>query len=63
MTTVYFDIDTQIDFLFPAGSLYVPGAQQLIPEVTRGNRSLLHELDMEALGEEATPKLLLRPLA
>jgi len=26
MKTVYFDIDTQIDFLFPAGSLYVPGA-------------------------------------
>jgi len=31
MKTVYFDIDTQIDFLFPAGSLYVPGAQQLLP--------------------------------
>lgn len=37
MKTVYFDIDTQIDFLFPAGSLYVPGAQQLIPALRRLN--------------------------
>jgi nicotinamidase/pyrazinamidase len=37
MKTVFFDIDTQIDFLFPAGSLYVPGAQQLIPALHRLN--------------------------
>ena len=37
MKTVYFDIDTQIDFLFPAGSLYVPGAQELIPALHRLN--------------------------
>ncbi len=37
MKTVYFDIDTQIDFLFPAGSLYVPGAQQLIPALNHLN--------------------------
>ena len=37
MKTVYFDIDTQIDFLFPSGSLYVPGAQQLIPVLHRLN--------------------------
>jgi len=37
MNTVYFDIDTQIDFLFPAGSLYVPGAQQLTPALHRLN--------------------------
>jgi len=37
MKTVYFDIDTQIDFLFPAGSLHVPGAQQLIPALHRLN--------------------------
>ncbi len=24
MKTVFFDIDTQFDFLFPAGALYVP---------------------------------------
>ena len=37
MKTVYFDIDTQIDFLFPSGSLYVPGAQQLVPALHRLN--------------------------
>src|SRR5690348_8305586 len=31
MKTAFFDIDTQIDFLFPAGSLYVPGAERLVP--------------------------------
>jgi nicotinamidase/pyrazinamidase len=36
--TVYFDIDTQIDFLFPAGALYVPGAEKLIPTLGRLNR-------------------------
>ena len=25
---LYFDIDTQIDFMFPAGALYVPGAEK-----------------------------------
>ena len=37
MRTVFFDIDTQIDFLFPAGSLYVPGAERLIPALHRLN--------------------------
>jgi nicotinamidase/pyrazinamidase len=27
--TVFVDIDTQLDFLFPAGALYVPGAEEL----------------------------------
>jgi nicotinamidase/pyrazinamidase len=32
------DVDTQIDFLFPAGALYVPGAENIIPVVTALNR-------------------------
>jgi nicotinamidase/pyrazinamidase len=28
--TVFFDVDTQIDFLFPAGALYVPGAEKIV---------------------------------
>lgn len=38
MKTVFFDIDTQIDFLYPAGALYVPGAEKLIPAIARLNR-------------------------
>jgi len=36
---LYFDIDTQIDFLFPAGALYVPGAEKLLPLIATLNRS------------------------
>ena len=38
MATVFFDIDTQIDFLFPAGALYVPGAEKILPAIARLNR-------------------------
>lgn len=38
MSTVFFDIDTQIDFVFPAGALYVPGAEKILPAVARLNR-------------------------
>jgi nicotinamidase/pyrazinamidase len=36
--TVFFDIDTQVDFLYPAGALYVPGAERIIPAVAQLNR-------------------------
>ena len=35
---VYFDIDTQIDFMLPAGALYVPGAEKLLPLIATLNR-------------------------
>src|SRR5436305_5171292 len=38
MKTVFFDIVTHIDFMFPAGALYVPGAERLIPAIARLNR-------------------------
>jgi nicotinamidase/pyrazinamidase len=34
----HFDIDTQIDFVFPAGALYGPGAERVIPAVAELNR-------------------------
>jgi nicotinamidase/pyrazinamidase len=37
VTTVFFDVDTQIDFLFPAGALYVPGAETLVERVAALN--------------------------
>jgi len=33
MTTVFFDIDTQLDFMFPAGALYVPGAETILDHI------------------------------
>lgn len=38
MKTVFVDVDTQFDFLYPAGALYVPGAETLVPAVERLNR-------------------------
>lgn len=34
---VFFDIDTQIDFLYPAGALYVPGAESIIASIASLN--------------------------
>ncbi len=38
MKTVFFDIDTQLDFMFPAGALYVPGAEGILSAVAGLNR-------------------------
>jgi len=38
MKTVFFDVDTQIDFLYPAGALYVPGAETMVDRVAALNR-------------------------
>jgi nicotinamidase/pyrazinamidase len=38
MSTVFVDVDTQLDFMLPAGALYVPGAEAILPAVVRLNR-------------------------
>jgi nicotinamidase/pyrazinamidase len=38
MKAVFFDIDTQIDFMYPAGALYVPGAERILATVSELNR-------------------------
>ena len=38
MKTVYFDVDTQLDFLYPAGALYAPGAERIVENVAALNR-------------------------
>jgi nicotinamidase/pyrazinamidase len=38
MRTACFDIDTQIDFMYPAGALYVPGAERIVPIIAALNR-------------------------
>src|SRR5438132_132602 len=37
MSVVFFDIDTQLDFLYPAGALYVPGAESIVGQVAALN--------------------------
>jgi len=32
---ILFDVDTQIDFLYPVGALYVPGAERIIPNLAK----------------------------
>lgn len=38
MRTVFVDVDTQFDFLMPAGALYIPGAERLIPVIAQLNQ-------------------------
>jgi nicotinamidase/pyrazinamidase len=38
MKTVFVDVDTQIDFLYPSGALYVPGAEQIVGQIAALNR-------------------------
>jgi nicotinamidase/pyrazinamidase len=38
MKTVFFDIDSQLDFLYPAGALYVPKAERIVGAIARLNR-------------------------
>ncbi len=38
MRTVFFDVDTQIDFVFPAGALHAPGAERIVDTIGRLNR-------------------------
>jgi nicotinamidase/pyrazinamidase len=37
MKTVFFDIDTQLDFVYPSGALYVPKAERIVPAVAHLN--------------------------
>jgi len=37
MNTVFLDVDSQLDFLYPGGALYVPGAERVVPAIARLN--------------------------
>jgi nicotinamidase/pyrazinamidase len=38
MKTVFVDVDSQLDFLYPAGALYVPRAERIVPAIAHLNR-------------------------
>src|SRR5689334_16891943 len=38
MSAVFVDVDSQLDFLYPAGALYVPGGERIVPAIARLNR-------------------------
>lgn len=38
MKTVFVDVDTQFDFLYPSGALYVPGAEGIVPALEHLHR-------------------------
>lgn len=38
MKTVFFDVDSQLDFLYPGGALYVPKAERMVPAIAQLNR-------------------------
>jgi nicotinamidase/pyrazinamidase len=37
MSALFIDVDTQLDFLYPAGALYVPGAERIVPAIAKLN--------------------------
>ena len=34
-TTIFWEVDAQVDFMLPGGRLYVPGAEKIIPNLNR----------------------------
>jgi nicotinamidase/pyrazinamidase len=53
MNTIFFDIDTQLDFVFPAGALYAPGAESILRTVASLNhRAPLVISTMDAHAED-----------
>src|ERR1700676_5549960 len=52
---VFFDVDTQLDFLYPAGALYVPGAEHIVPQVAALNRyAAEHRIPVVSRGDAHT---------
>ena len=56
MRTVFFDIDTQHDFLIPGGALYVPGAESIIDHVAKLNHYAAdHGIPLISTADAHTP--------
>ena len=53
MRTLFLDVDTQIDFVYPAGALYVPGAERIVPTVAALNAHAAGAQDTTLLSTSA----------
>src|SRR5580658_555789 len=54
--TVFFDVDTQFDFLDPSGALYVPGAEAIVDRVAALNHwAARHGLPVISTMDAHTP--------
>lgn len=38
MNALFIDVDSQLDFLYPSGALYVPGAEHIVANIARLNQ-------------------------
>lgn len=55
MRTVFLDVDSQIDFLYPAGALYVPGAETVVNAIARLNRfAVAHDIPLISTADAHT---------
>ena len=45
---IFWEVDAQIDFMFPEGKLYVPGAERLLPKIRRLADAALFDLSARA---------------
>ena len=61
MRTVFFDIDTQIDFVYPAGALYVPGGERIVPVIAELNRRAPLVISTMDAHSEDDPEFLIYP--
>lgn len=53
---VFFDVDTQVDFMRPTGRLYVPGAEQIVPNLQRlMNWAREHEVPVISSADAHSP--------
>ena len=55
-TLLFWDVDTQVDFIRPEGKLYVPGAEEIVPNLERLTRwAFSHKVPVIASADAHQP--------
>ena len=60
--TIFWDVDTQYDFMQPEGKLYVPGAETIIPKVSEVRRFALEGGGERIIPNEFANSLIANPI-